>query len=348
MKILATGDFHLRRGDKAGIAVLYEAAKVASQEDALLVIAGDLFDSPQDAEILMPEVERTFGEFDRLRGVIVPGEHDERFWRDAKPPTGFSLLSNFETIHIGKITVCGHGPLREGLAPFTRRGDRTDLLVIHATIFLRDKPELFMEVAERKGELLPVWSEEVMESAARVVLAGHLHNIFWVGKVGETTVVYPGTPRVVDDETGKRFFIWMEMEGDELKIAKRRVRSVEYRECMDVWMAPGTEWDDLTRLRRMLEEAVDSMAHGYVAIKGEVVMDEQEIAEIVEGIRQEFEPRFASLHIEQRVGCWRNLVEELPVAREFVRLLADSGKPSADRAAAAKLAFRAFLAAKAK
>jgi len=347
LRILATGDFHLRRGDKVGLLALQEAARIASQEDALLVIAGDLFDSPQDAETLMPEVERTLSEFRHLRGVIVAGEHDEQFWRDARPPAGFSLLSDFELTHVGNITVCGHGPIREGLSLSAKGDNRPDLLVIHATVFLRDKPELFMEVSNRKGELLPVWGEEVAESGAEIVIAGHLHQTLWVGKVGETTLVYPATPRVVDDETGKRFFVWIEKEGEELKVAKRRVLPVEYRERIEVWMAPGTEWDDLTRLRRMVEDVVDPLAHAQLIIRGEVVMSEREIAEIVEGIKQEFEPRFASLRVEQHVGCWRRLVEELPLVREFVRLLAESGRPSADRAAAARLAFRAFMAAKA-
>ena len=348
MKLLVTGDLHLRRGDKVGLEVLREAADVASCEDAVLILAGDVFDSPQDGETLMPEVEKMLGEFRNLRGLLVAGEHDEQFWRDASPPPGFSLLSDFEPLHIGNLSVCGHGPLRQGLSPFSARNIQTDLLVVHATIFLRDKPELFMEVANRKDEPLPVWGEEIARAGVSLVVLGHLHQTLWVGKVGDTTVVYPGSPRVVDDETGKRFFVWIEKENEEFKVAKRRVQSVEYRERVEVWMAPGTEWDDLTRLRRLLEAAADPMAHATLLIQGEVVMAEHEIDEIVEGIREEFEPRFASLKVEQKVGCWRRLVEELPVVREFVRMLADSGRPSIDRATAARLAFRAFMAARAR
>ncbi|RKY14749.1 MAG: hypothetical protein DRP82_03335 [Planctomycetota bacterium] len=113
-------------------------------------------------------------------------------------------------------------------------------------------------------------------------------------------------------------------------------------------MAPGTEWNDLTRLRRALEAVVDPAAHAYVKIRGEVGMAEDEIDEIVEGIKKEFEPRFASLTIEQKLGCWRRLLDELPIAREFVKLLSESGRSSEERAIAARLAFKAFLAAKAR
>ena len=346
MRLLATGDFHLRRGDKSGLEVLREAASVAAGEDALLVIAGDLFDSPQDAETLMPEVEAVFKEFPSIRGVLVAGENDEQFWRDAPPPPGFLLLKNFEPVHVGQLVVCGCGPLREGLGALAKVETKPDLVVIHGTIFLRDKPELFMEVADRGGEMLPVWGEEVAESGVPVVVAGHLHQNLWVGKVGETTVVYPATPRVVGEETGKRFFLWLEKENDELKVAKRRVQSAEYRERLDVWMAPGTEWNDLTRLRRALEAVVDPAAHALVVVQGEVMMSEDEIGEIMEGIKEEFEPRFASLTMEQKLGCWRRLLDELPIVREFVRLLSESGRSSEERATAARLAFRAFLAAK--
>lgn len=348
MKLLATGDFHLRRGDKSGLEVLQEAASIAANEDALFVIAGDLFDSPQDAETLMPEVEAVLKGFPSIRGVLVAGENDEQFWRDASPPPGFLLLKNFEPVHVGRLVVCGCGPLRDGLGALLKVETKPDLVVIHGTLFLREKPELFMEVAERGGEILPIWGEEVADSGVSVIVAGHLHQNLWVGRVGKTTVVYPATPRVVGDETGKRFFVWLEKENDELKVAKRRVQSAQYRECVDIWMAPGTEWNDLTRLRRALEAVVDPAAHAYVKIRGEVGMAEDEIDEIVEGIKKEFEPRFASLTIEQKLGCWRRLLDELPIAREFVKLLSESGRSSEERAIAARLAFKAFLAAKAR
>ena len=95
MKILHTADVHLHTEHPRRLEALQEAGQSGPEENIdLLLIAGDLFDDHQQAELLRGETRRLFSNLP-YKVLAIPGNHDERaFSQDSFWGADFSALPN--------------------------------------------------------------------------------------------------------------------------------------------------------------------------------------------------------------------------------------------------------------
>ena len=94
MKILHTADVHLHTEHPRRLEALQELVSLGREENIdLLLIAGDLFDDHQQAELLRGETRRLFSNLP-YKVLAIPGNHDERaFSQDSFWGADFSALT---------------------------------------------------------------------------------------------------------------------------------------------------------------------------------------------------------------------------------------------------------------
>jgi exonuclease SbcD len=216
MKILHTADLHLKAvGDERWEALTAVVEIGRKQKIDALVIAGDLFDSAQDAGRL----------YDKLRPVlsgsgfpilILPGNHDHNSY-----PTGIflgdgvSVLSSLkDPVEIGGVRFWGLAFVpreRSGVLALLHSirekltAGKTNILVYHGELTdkIFDRSDLGEEGAER---YMPARLSYFADLNIDYVLAGHFHTSFDILRFGEDGYfVYPGSPvSVTKKETGQR------------------------------------------------------------------------------------------------------------------------------------------------
>ena len=211
VRLLATADVHLGArdtlfGEAAGrmrearrrfVRELPELAR--RHEVAALIIAGDLFDSPQ----VVPEEGKYVTEClealarDRVFVVLVPGTHDGQVrFRDLGPARVLdrSDFGGCEVVECAGRPVHFYGgaydPLEtpaDFLAPLRRpKESGFHVAVLHASVG--------EEAARYERRDLPVAPEQLAECGCQYAALGHFHSFRRVEVGGRLVGAYPGTP----------------------------------------------------------------------------------------------------------------------------------------------------------
>lgn len=201
-RILHTADLHLASDDPdtmRTLETLLETARTAEVD--LLTIAGDIFDSPEDASRMRSDVRTQCSDlpFDI---VAIPGNHDADVFEHAFDlGTDLKILRRepYDLVEFGEVAIVG--------VPF-RRAMTSDLfvalqeagtehaarvLLLHCTLDLGFGPDAGGD--EDEARYFPVELDTLGRLAYPFVLGGHIHVRF------ETTeltnggrFVYPGSP----------------------------------------------------------------------------------------------------------------------------------------------------------
>jgi len=217
MKILHTADIHLNEfGDERWQAL--EGLITLGEKEAIdvFIIAGDLFDSNQEARQLYPQLNQLFQKAP-FRTIIIRGNHDVRAY-----PEGVylgeqvQLIENpFEPVMIEKVAFWGlpfqdvdELKLLRILTEMARHvtPDQVNILLFHGELLnLAGFGEAYGE--EGKKHYMPVHLEYFRELPWQYILAGHFHTNCHMMKVEKDKYfVYPGTPVSISrKETGPRF-----------------------------------------------------------------------------------------------------------------------------------------------
>jgi len=219
MKILHTGDLHLRELEDRRWQALKSIISICNEESVnLLIIAGDLFDSSANAEDLRPHIRELFssGSFD---AVIIPGNHD---YDSFKP--GFYFGKNVKVLNDSdwRENILDYNSARLIGIPFAQLNamdifrrlkdlanylakDRTNILIYHGELLdaFFDREDFGPEETKR---YMPVRLSSFEEISVDYVLAGHFHTKFDVWQIGEDGYfVYPGSPiSITKRELGPR------------------------------------------------------------------------------------------------------------------------------------------------
>lgn len=209
------------------------------REVALVLIAGDLFDSPDpdptDLEAVTKELSRLADAGKRI--FAVPGNHDfaspTGFWRQATPNGLHVFLEpEWSAVVLDDLGVSISGAAFDASKSERRAFDGLDLPNDMPSIVLAHASyELFEGQIERYH---PFSATEIAGLNASYVALGHYHKLNTISADG-TTACYPGTPEGISfdaPEVEDRFVVIGHIEDgkveiEPVKVNRRTMRSAE-------------------------------------------------------------------------------------------------------------------------
>lgn len=271
-RILHTADLHLSADHPERSDGLDRLLELADGRDVdAMTIAGDLFDSREDAEQLRPELRERFADRSHPT-LVIPGNHDrEAFGGDLYFGSAFRALVDtpFEEAGVGDLRVVGvpYSPafsddLRLALS---RREphEGPEALLLHASL---EAPFEDRSAGPEETRYCPVTESGVDALGFDYVLAGHYHNVHEVRLPSGGVFLYPGTPTsVARDETGPRKAFLVDTGGD-------RPEAVElatfHYDRLEVTVRPGRERDALERIRGWAERRTADRIDAEILVDG--------------------------------------------------------------------------------
>ena len=258
MKILHTADVHLHTEHPRRLEALQELVSLGREENIdLLLIAGDLFDDHQQAELLRGETRRLFSNLP-YKVLAIPGNHDERaFSQDSFWGADFSALTQ------QPCSVQDFGAWRIVAVPYTNGSfaslaptlkekavpGKTNVLLLHCSWSL---PHYTGE--DYGGEdlrYLPVTEETLTGLGYDYILAGHFHATYKQRRLPCGAVfVYPGSPvSVTAREQGPRAVNLVDQEG-----CRPLSLNTWYFQTADFQLTPGNTREVLRQVEQTLAE----------------------------------------------------------------------------------------------
>jgi DNA repair exonuclease SbcCD nuclease subunit len=289
MKFIHASDLHLRAADAEDqLNTLRAIVTLAGERDAdFLLMAGDLFDSDHDANLLRPRVRRILEEWSRPT-VLLPGNHDSKSYG---PTTDYGPLAVLAQEDIARFDDLGDMPLvclpyrpEKGLADHLTvlaRLDRPAVVACHGTVYLRQWLGWLRQEKEDVGDYFPIYPEDLRDLPIRYLAMGHFHRRFY-HTTSPVLCCYPGSayPLTVR-ETGVRSVALVQLEGE----SSGQVEAVPLEGCtwyrkIELRCLPRQE----ERMFDRLEEALSALSPGarpVVTVTG-YARDEKNVRERLE------------------------------------------------------------------
>jgi exonuclease SbcD len=280
MRILHTADLHLQTDDERTIAALEDVLTKAAQYDVdALTIAGDIFDSPQDANELRPRLRTLFSDnpFDI---IAIPGNHDESVYEsnlDFGRDIDILVNSPVEKWLYQDVTVAGvpyTDTLSEELfSALSRPEDEetTSILLLHCTLDIGFGSD---EVGdESETAYFPVTKSTLAKLGYDFVLAGHIHSsVRTVPLSNDGTFVYPGSPvSHSTKETGRRHAVLIDTE-------EQQARSIPletyYFDRYAATVSPGNEDELVDDIQQWAAERTDAHSDLEIVVDGFITREE--------------------------------------------------------------------------
>lgn len=359
-RLLHTADLHLAEDHPERWEAL-EAVREAAREHGAdaVVVAGDLLDRASDHATLRARVRERLGAFP-CDVLVLPGNHDRGAYRPGQDWSSRARLMLSEPVHserVGDVELLAvpypaeatsfarlRRHVEERAAALREREPETPVvLVLHGTLMDARDPHIQEEAAEDEPEdpYFPVRTGELEGLGLAYVALGHYHQPD-LRRVGSLPVAYAGSPSPVGSHAfGPRSAMLVELEGadegsgggGERDGGGARVEAVRlpvpYREELSLWLPPFEEEVGLERLEAELEERADPRCSLEVELEGILAgLDEAELRERADELRDRWAPRFAGLEIASAgVGLEPGRAE---LFRDFCRRLEEreeAGRP---------------------
>lgn len=283
MKILHTADVHLREDDSETVDALQQVLAEAEENDVdLLTIGGDLFDSPEDAEALRPELRELLSgnSFDI---VAIPGNHDEDVYRDnLRFGNDLEILTEtpcssveFDGVEIVGVPFTSSMTEELFAALEAESSDRTQVLLLHCTLDIGFQSGA---VGEEEGKYFPVTRATLAEFDYDYVLAGHIHS-----KVREVQLdnggrfIYPGSPvSHSTSEEGRRNAVLIDTDTEDISTVPL---DTFYHDSLSELVRPGEEDEVLEEIEEWVSRRKDDNCELEIAVDGFIDRDEDEFYE---------------------------------------------------------------------
>lgn len=187
----------------------------------MLLVAGDLFDSPDPDPTDLEAVIKEFGRLSEAgkRIFAIPGNHDyakpNSFWRRLDIPSLHVFVEpEWETIVLEDLGVAVRGIAFDRANTQRRAFDGLDTVADMPTVVLMHASyEAFEGQVDRYH---PFNADELGRLGASYVALGHYHRFSPI-RAGRTTACYPGTPEGIafdGPETEDRFAVLGEIGED--------------------------------------------------------------------------------------------------------------------------------------
>lgn len=272
MKILHTADVHLRGDDPRTVEALREVLSEAEENDVdLLTIGGDLFDSPQDAEALRPELRELLND-NPFQILAIPGNHDEDVYRqNLRFGNDLKILTEtpYETVEFDEFEVVG--------VPFTssmteelfsslkeKSSEHTQILLLHCTLDIGFQSGA---VGEEEGKYFPVTKATLAELDYDYVLAGHIHSRDReVPLDNGGTFIYPGSPvSHSTTEEGRRKAVLIDTAAEEISTVPL---DTFYYDSLSELVRPGEEDEVLEEIEEWVARRKDDNCDLEITVDG--------------------------------------------------------------------------------
>lgn len=331
LKILHTADVHLHKDDSRTVDALREVLSVAEANDVnLLTIGGDLFDSPEDAEALRPEL-REILKGNSFNILAIPGNHDEDVYRDnlrfgndlrvlTDDPCSSVEFDDFEIVGV-PFTPSMTEELFASLEE--RSTDRTQILLLHCTLDIGFQSGA---VGDDEGTYFPVTRATLADLDYEYVLAGHIHSqVQEVPLDNGGTFIYPGSP-VSHSTTEEGVRNAVLIDTDEGSVSTVPLDTF-YHHSLSKLVRPGEEEEVLAEIEEWVARRADDQCELAVHVDGFVDRDEgefyEDLVEAAEPVDPDDDTRSATpvlehplyQRFEERIGERKDVDEELVETR---------------------------------
>jgi DNA repair exonuclease SbcCD nuclease subunit len=286
LKILHTADVHLKQDDPKTVEALKQVLNKAEEVDVdLLTIGGDLFDSPEDAEALRPELRELLKDnpYDIL---AIPGNHDEDVYREnLRFGNDLEVLTDtpYATREFGDVEIIGV-PFQSSMddelfsALQKKSSNETQLMLLHCTLDIGFQSG---GVGEEEGEYFPVTKATLAELEYDYVLAGHIHSTDReVPLDNGGTFIYPGSPvSHSTKEAGRRKTVLINTEEENISSVSL---GTFYYDSFSEMVRPGDEHEVVDEIKEWVNRRKEDNCELTVSVDGFVDRDENEFYEELE------------------------------------------------------------------
>jgi len=286
LKILHTADVHLKRDDPKTVEALKQVLNKAEEVDIdLLTIGGDLFDSPEDAEALRPELRELLKD-NPYNILAIPGNHDEDVYREnLRFGNDLKILTDtpYATREFGDVEIIGV-PFQSSMddelfsALQEKSSNEIQLMLLHCTLDIGFQSG---GVGEEEGEYFPVTKATLAELEYDYVLAGHIHSTDReVPLDNGGTFIYPGSPvSHSTKETGRRKTVLIDTEEENISSVSL---STFYYDSFSEMVRPGDEHEVVDEIKEWVNRRKEDNCELAVSVDGFVDRDENEFYEELE------------------------------------------------------------------
>lgn len=288
MKILHTSDIHLKEDSPERLDAFRKILSVATAEQVdLLVIAGDMFNSEEDADKLRNKL-RNMLSGNSFKVLIIPGNHDQFAFRGdvnygsdvtAVLETPYQTL-NFDDVRIVAIPYAEKRivDLATDLSASLQK-EKTNVLVVHCTLDLLGMSSEGMG-DEQDCKYMPVSCETLKLIGFDYVLAGHCHSSYKVYPIDSAKwFVYPGSPiSITEKEQGKRSVNLLDTTSGLREISL----DTPYFLTLRIEVNPGKEKEALESLTLELQGHTKGFGIIDVEISGFIQMNENDFEKMIQ------------------------------------------------------------------
>jgi exonuclease SbcD len=286
----------------------------------IVTIAGDIFESEEDAEVLRPELRTKLFSGNEFQIIVIPGNHDrEAYRKNLDFGSDLRVLTKvpIDAVKEQKLNIVGvpflEKPPEELVASLreaTEEGS-VNVLLLHCTLDISYSPVDLGEEEER--EYFPIDSHTLSGLGFDYVLAGHFHRDFVKKDLGEGRLfVYPGSPISLSwKHLGKRKVAFLDTQKRDLK--EIPINSFYY-DKLEVQIRPGFETQSLQEIREWVERHADEPCELKITVTGHGEMGESQFGKLLKRSAR-------SAQIEDNM--YRNVEDVLrhPIYHDFKQLL---------------------------
>ncbi len=317
MLILHTADLHLKQKEPSRFKILEWILNKANttQVDAV-VIAGDLFDSDTDANILRHEVRKIF-ERTNAEIILLPGNHDAEAYSVnydygknvhqliQKPFTHFTI-KNIDFVAIPFQPV----KLSECTLDLDKR---VDILIAHGTLY---DFSIVSQLREEDVEYMPIYPDD-LENLCRCALLGHIHSSFIDKNYDKTRVLYAGAPVALSKKChSPRKVILIEMDKHQLNTTIIDVEISPYYVNLTYFVFPGSEEKVISNVDEALRNISDKNVLPSINICGYIAESETEFKKRLTAVTEKYQSNIGEILIEMdNIKYWEGLMKNSFVQR---------------------------------
>ena len=320
MKIIHTSDLHLNSKNPERIKALEAIISLGISEDVdLVLVAGDLFDSNQEADKLRPVLRDLLSSLP-FKVLSIPGNHDYKayssdlnFGNDIK-----ILLKNpFEAYETDEVKIMA--------VPYSNQNfndiatslsvevdpSKINILLIHCSL---DMPYLKEdEFGDEERQLyLPVKSRVLADVGFDYVFAGHFHSRSTESKISDKTIfTYSGSPvSITRKETGKRrvYFLDTSLPKDEMLYFK--TLDTFYFDEINLTFYPGKEENVLGDFSKKLQEYDTANVNLNILLEGFISLEENTLKSKLEKIIAKYKQNTDKFKMTQRYRDVREVLSD--------------------------------------
>lgn len=290
MRILHTSDLHLDVEKDYTLAALDKLlTKARDKKVDLLTIGGDLFEGPEDADQLRPELRNKF-EGNDFGILTIPGNHDQEVYGknlEFGSDIDFLVDRPFDRVGFSGVNIVGL-PYCETLDTeiFSKlcseiEENTVNILLLHCTLNIGYSKRAMGPSEQDK--YFPVNQATLSELGFDYYLAGHFHSNSYRTTLNNGSVfLYPGSSVSLSrKETGQRHAFLLDTDNREIQSVPLDTR---YLDTKKVMVHPGQEESKLEEIRNWIGERREDNCKLRVEVDGHIQMSEKDFDRKLKGL----------------------------------------------------------------